>query len=75
MRQHRSNNFSEVSRLAGLRESWLQVLLVACSGSLTRSLPVMSIAYWGILVAWLTAVDKLAEVHGGALSKATTAHP
>jgi len=48
---------------------FLQVLLVVCAGSFTRSLPVMAIAYWGILVAWLTAVDRLAEVRGGALQK------
>lgn len=47
----------------------MQVLLVVCAGSFTRSLPVMAIAYWGILVAWLTAVDRLAEVRGGALQK------
>ncbi len=47
----------------------MQVLLVVCAGSFTRSLPVMAVAYWGILVAWLTAVDKLAEVRGGALER------
>lgn len=44
-----------------------QVLLVASAGSLTRSLPVMAVAYWGILVAWLTAVDRLAIHHGPSL--------
>ena len=46
----------------------LQVLLVVCAGSLTQSLPVMGIAYWGILIAWLKSVDTLADVHGGAFS-------
>ena len=29
----------------------------------------MAIAYWAILMAWLTAVDRLANVQGGALQR------
>ena len=47
----------------------LQVLLVVSAGSLTYSLPVMGLAYWGILLAWLASVDKLAIHHKGAFTQ------
>ncbi|KAK9837115.1 hypothetical protein WJX81_003871 [Elliptochloris bilobata] len=40
-----------------------QVLLVASSGSLTRSLPILAIAYFGILRAWSRSVVALAKLH------------
>lgn len=46
----------------------MQVLLVACQGSLARSLPVMGAAYWSILMAWLASVDNLAKIYTGANS-------
>lgn len=46
----------------------LQVLLVASAGSMTRSLPVLAIAYWSILIAWLSAVDRLSNHHVGAFT-------
>jgi hypothetical protein len=41
----------------------LQVLLVFSSGSLTKSLPVMALAYFGILRAWSRSVATLATLH------------
>lgn len=40
-----------------------QVLLVASSGSLTRSLPILALAYYGILRAWSRSVFALAKLH------------
>jgi len=40
-----------------------QVLLVASSGSLTRSLPILALAYFGILRAWSRSVVALAKLH------------
>ena len=40
-----------------------QVLLVASSGSLTRSLPILAVAYYGILRAWSRSVVALAKLH------------
>ncbi len=43
--------------------SVMQVLLVASSGSLTRSLPILALAYYGILRAWSRSVYALAKLH------------
>jgi hypothetical protein len=41
----------------------VQVLLVASAGSMARTLPVLAIAYYGILFAWTRSVDKLSQLH------------
>lgn len=41
----------------------VQVLLVVSSGSLTKALPVMAVAYFAILRAWSRSVSHLATLH------------
>ena len=45
-----------------------QVLLVASAGSMATSLPFMAAAFFGILVAWTSAVDRLDRLHVCAFS-------
>ena len=45
-----------------------QVLLVASAGSMATSLPFMAAAFFGILVAWAAAVDRLDRLHVCAFS-------
>ena len=45
-----------------------QVLLVASAGSMATSLPFMAVAFFGILVAWTAAVDRLDRLHVCAFS-------
>ena len=45
-----------------------QVLLVASAGSMATSLPFIAAAFFGILVAWTSAVDRLDRLHVCAFS-------
>jgi hypothetical protein len=42
---------------------YVQVLLVASAGSMARTLPILAVAYYGILFAWTRSVDKLSQLH------------
>ena len=45
-----------------------QVVLVASAGSMAAALPVMALAFFGILTAWKRSVDRLDTLHVCAFS-------
>ncbi len=49
-----------------------QVLLVVSSGSLVKSLPVMAMAYYGILRSWSRSVNTLSTLHVCAFTTQST---